>query len=125
MSTSHRTGPRTNYLGGRMPLTVFVAGTRRKTKREIEGEGRCKYCREKKKTLYSYEDSGEPFCNRSCWTTWMFEGRQTKRFLREIDELAQEESERKNQAKNVVSITSRSKATKRQATRAGAQSRGA
>jgi hypothetical protein len=123
MPVSHRTGPRINCVGGRMPLTVYVPGTQRKTKREIEGGGRCKYCREKKKTLYSYEDSGEAFCNRSCWTVWMFEGRQPKRFLREIDELAQEEAERKAQANKVVSINSRSKklpVTRRKVQRKGA-----
>lgn len=112
MTVAYRNGSRHNQMGGRMPLTVFVPGTKRKTMREIEGEGSCKYCKEQKKTLYSYEDSGEAFCNRSCWIVWMFEGRQPKRFLREVDELAQEEEQRKAMKNNVVPIGRKAKTTR-------------
>lgn len=80
------TAKRVNRWGESLPLPVWVAGTDKMTLRENEGEGDCKYCGSHKRTLYSYEDESTGFCNRSCWMSWVFEGRGLAT-LREIEEV--------------------------------------
>ncbi len=48
-------------------VPVRFPGTELKLMREAEPEGRCACCTKSRRTRFSYDDSGECFCNIRCW----------------------------------------------------------
>ncbi len=44
--------------------------------------------RGKHRPLFSYEHTGEAFCNKDCFITWVFRGRQTNYRLKKIRDAA-------------------------------------
>jgi len=73
--------------GNRLPLPVRVPGTDIFTLREIEGEGRCKLCKQHKR-LFSYDDESGNFCRIKCWVTYCWKAYlhllPTKREIEEV-----------------------------------------
>ncbi len=50
-------------------VRVRFPGTKFFLLREAEPEGKCEQCKESRRTRFSYDDSGEAFCNVRCWMT--------------------------------------------------------
>lgn len=48
-------------------VRVRFPGTHLTLDREAELEGRCDQCQTSKRTRFSYDDTGECFCNIRCW----------------------------------------------------------
>lgn len=60
------------YRRDRQPVPVRIPGTRDWTLREIEHDAtKCQQCKSRPRTLYSYDESGSPFCRIECWMKFL------------------------------------------------------
>lgn len=46
-----------------------ATGKLSRTAREKEDPGHCQHCSKFRNTLFSYDDEGRSYCNKSCWNT--------------------------------------------------------
>lgn len=61
-----------HYYPDNGPVPVRIPGTREWTLREIERDARrCTQCKARPRTLYSYDDSCQPFCRIGCWMMYL------------------------------------------------------